>query len=121
MKHLILIAALGVSGCAGGLVDDIWAPKNLTLQADEKTYLVRVQSDPVDFTYFSRVTNPTYDLTKEDREAVVKLVQEQVGPEMCEGKKMHLETILLSRFPDRDPVRFLESLGTYQLVTKCEY
>ena len=121
MKHWILLATLGLSGCAGGLLDDIWAPKELTLEADDRTYLVRVQSDPVDFTYFSRVTNPTFDLAKEDREAVVKLVENQVGPVMCDGKKMHLETFLLGRFPDRDPVRYLPSLGTYQLVTKCVY
>ena len=121
MKHWIVLAAFTLSGCAGSMFDDIWAPKNLTLTEDDKTYLVRVQSDPVDFTYFSRVTNPTFDLTKDDREAVVKLVENQVGPVMCDGKPMHLETILLGRFPDRDPVRYLPSLGTYQLVTKCVY
>ena len=121
MKHWILLATLGLSGCAGGVLDDIWAPKELTLQADDRTYLVRVQSDPLDFTYFNRVTNPTFDLGKDDREAVVKLVENQVGAEICDSGKMHLETILLGRFPNEDPVRYLPALGTYQLVTKCVY
>ena len=121
MKHWILIAALGVSGCAGSIFDPIWERQNLTLQSDDKTYLVRVQSDPIDFTYFSRVTNPTFSLAKEDRAAAIKVVEELVGAEICDSGRMELETLLLSRFPNEDPVRFLESLGTYQIVTKCVY
>ena len=121
MKHWIWIAALGVSGCAGSMFDPIWERQNLTVEVDDKTYLVRVQSDPLDFTYFSRVTNPTFSLAKEDREAVIDVVKNQVGAEICDSGKMHLEDFMLYRFPNRDPVRFLESLGTYQLVTKCVY
>ena len=121
MKRLLPLVLLGLAGCAGGAVDHIWDPEYLTFQADGKTYLVRVQSDPLDFTYFNKVTNPTFDLTAEDREAVVKLVEEQVGAEICESDRMHLEDFMKWRLHKKDPVRYLPSTGTYQIVTKCVY
>ena len=121
MKHLLPFVLLGLSGCAGGAVDHIWDPEYLTVESGDKTYLVRVQSDPLDFTYFNKVTNPTYDLTAQDREAVIRVVEEQVGAEICASGRMHLENFQTWRFPDDDPVLYLPSTGTYQLVTKCVY
>lgn len=121
MKRLFPLVLLGLAGCAGGAFDHIWDPEYLTVESEEKIYLVRVQSDPLDFTYFNRITNPTYDLSAADREAAIRVVEEQVGAEICESGRMHLERFMLGRFPDRDPVQYLPSLGAYQIVTKCVY
>ncbi|MEM9060735.1 MAG: hypothetical protein AAGD13_09775 [Pseudomonadota bacterium] len=120
MTRFLPIALLALAGCDAPL-EEFWPRQNFELTQNDETYLVRVQSDPLDFTYFTRVTNATYSLTEDDRDAVLELVRTGVGGKICKTGEMHLDDFMTWRFPNESPVRFLPALGTWQLVTKCRY
>ncbi|MEL6999396.1 MAG: hypothetical protein AAFP68_14120 [Pseudomonadota bacterium] len=120
MKRFLPLVLLALAACDAPL-EEFWPRQNFEMTQDGKAYLVRVQSDPLDFTYFTRVTNPTYSLTENDREAVLELIKTGVGGKICKTGEMYPDDLLLGRFPNQSPVRFLPTLGTFQVVTKCRY
>lgn len=120
MKRCIPLILLGLAACDAPL-EEFWPRQNYTFEKDDRTYMVRVQSDPLDFTYYTRVTTPLYNLGEEDRDAVVALVENELGAKICKSGKMYLDDFLEWRLHNDDPVLLLKTIGTYQVVSKCEY
>ena len=120
MKRLVALLGLMALGACDSPLEHNFPPEYLSLERDGRTFDVRVQYDPVDFAYYTRVSSPNWDLSAEDRDLVIALVTTQAGPMVCEdGAPMKLEDSMLWRLHNDSPILFLPNKLEYMLVAQC--
>lgn len=121
MRLLLPLAVLALAGCET-LRDETFPTERGVYEADGKAFATNTVFDPLEFAYFTQVTNADLagpGLTAEDQDVVEGLVMNQVGPEFCDGRKMALSEFNSENLPGRTNMRFLASRGIYQIVTRC--
>lgn len=120
MRCLLPLLTLALAGC-GQLIGEAFPKERLILEAAGKRYAVSVQYDPLEFAYFTQTSAADIGpgLTEADRDAVLQLVLNQVGPTRCAGDPMELNKIIAAHIPRKKNVLFLPDRGVYQIVTRC--
>ena len=118
MRALPLIAVM-LAACSP-LPDELWPAETHTFQEGERTILVRARWDPLERGWFTRLRVPNGGrLEPDDRAAVFDLVQNKLGPKICDGQPLEVEPEKIWSGHDATTIRYLPVNGEWQLVGTC--
>lgn len=122
MRRLLPVLILALAGCESYREISTITDADAVYRIDGKAYAVRTQFDPLEFAYFNQVTAAEIGpgLTEEDADAVMGILTNEVGAELCDGRQMRLTRFNDQNLPGGGNMLFLESRGMYQVVTRCE-
>ncbi|MFK7944815.1 MAG: hypothetical protein AB8B85_18165, partial [Paracoccaceae bacterium] len=73
------------------------------------------------YAYFTQVTAAEIGpgLTVKDKDAVMGIVENELGVALCDGRKMQLTRFNSENLPGGGNVIFLKSRGLFQVVSRC--
>lgn len=122
---LMLLSVCAVAGCNAPL-EEIWPTKTLSFSKEGRELDVRTQYDPVEGGWFTRVYDPRGRLEQTDRSLVLDLVENQVGPEVCDGKPLEFTPGEIwnartgwSNNPAKGFSHYMKTHGEWQIVATC--
>lgn len=121
MRRLLPLVILALAGC-DQFREEVFPKERRVYEADGKAYAVATTFDPLEFAYFSQVSNADaagLPLSGDDKSTVQELVLARLGPEYCDGRKMALTEFNSENLPGGGNMVLLKSRGTYQVVTRC--
>ena len=118
MRRLIPLIALAFAACDAPM-EELWPRQNFAFDRDGRTYDVRVQYDPIEFGYYARVSWIGGKLTFQDRAAAIAVVEEQLGPELCNGGRLDHSAQGAFSHREGQPGQFLPDMGEWEIFTRC--
>jgi len=123
MHRLTTIAALGAAGLAlaacSSPLEELYPVQRYVFEQDGRTYDVRAQWDPFERGWFTQTALRHGRLEPGDRTRVFALVQQTLGPQLCEGNPLEVTPELVWTRHGQWTVRYLPEIGTWHLVGEC--
>lgn len=114
MRQVIPLVFLALAACDAPM-EELWPRQNFAFDRDERTYEVRVQYDPFELGYYARVWWPGGPLTAADGPAAIAVVEEQLGPELCNGGRLSSRT----RGESGQAGLLLAQMGQWEIFARC--
>jgi hypothetical protein len=113
-----LAAVTALAACDPPL-DVPYPAERIGVTRDGASYDAVARYDPVQLAYSVRVWPRMLAGRPLAREEAVALVEERVGPELCEGAPLAVRESRFSLFGDREAARPLESIGGWRILARC--
>lgn len=122
---LMLLPIFALAACDPPL-EEAWAPETYAFEKEGRALEVRAQYDPVEMGWFTRISEPDGRLELSDRPMVIDLVENQVGPELCDGNPLSFEPGEIwnartgwSNNPAKGLSHYMSDNGEWQIVARC--
>lgn len=118
IRFIPLVAVLLVA--CSPLPQELYPAEKHTFEADDRTYLVRAEYDPFERGWFAKVSRPDgLRLEPDDRFAVFDVVQNKLGPKLCEGTALEVKPEKIWTRHRGKSIRYLPGNGEWQLLGRC--
>ena len=119
MTRYLPLIALFLAACSSPFEEFLPAETH-TFKSGTRTYVVRAQYDPFERGWFARVSLPNgMRLEPDDRAAVLNVVQDQLGPKVCDGEKLEVVPEVIWTRHGGKTIHYLPQIGMWQLVGTC--
>lgn len=118
MKRFVPLIVLALGACDAPF-EEQYPRQTFTFGEGIETIDVRVQYDPLERAWFTRSSSRFGKLTDKQRFEIFDLVEQKVGPKVCEGKPLKIEPEEIWSRYDATTIRYLPQLGVWQLVGEC--
>lgn len=120
-RLLPVLMIVALAGC-DRLLESSFPKEQRVFEADGQAYAVATQYDPLEFAFFNQISTPNGGplLTGTEGETVKAVLQDQLGPELCEGRKMALAEFNRDNLPGGGNMFFMPGRGMFQVVTRCQ-
>ena len=117
MRRLLSLILLGLAACDAPLEQQF--PRQAMMFEHEDHILdVRLQKDPFEG-WTARIASRHAMLAEDDRDAMVALVEDQIGPKVCTDARPIKVTDEKTWHRQSSTVMYLGDLGIWQIVGNC--
>ena len=100
-------------------LEEFWPVERHVIERDDRTFLVQAKYDPLDYSWFARVSEPGAGLAGDEAQLALRIVEEDLGEKVCDSGRLTLESWWTERLPGGGALVHLPSLGTWQIVASC--
>jgi hypothetical protein len=118
MRRFVPFIVLALGACDAPF-EELYPAETFTFGEGSETIDVRAQYDPLERAWFTRSSSRFGKLTVKQRFEIFDLVEQKVGPKLCEGKPLKVEPEKIWSGHGATTIRYLPEIGAWQLVGEC--
>ena len=118
MKRFLPLIVLGLAACDPPL-EQQYPPQAMEFKHNDHVLDVRLQKDPI-AGWTARIASRYHKLAEEDREAMIALVESQIGPKVCTDSRPIVVTDEETWHGQTSTVMYMGNLGIWRIVGSCE-
>ncbi|MEM7056886.1 MAG: hypothetical protein AAF557_04810 [Pseudomonadota bacterium] len=119
MIRILPLIAMLLAACDQPL-QELYPAERHTIETEQRTYLVRAEYDPFERGWFALVSVPDGGrLEPDDRFAVFDVVQNKLGPKVCDGAALEVKPEKIWTGHGAKSIRYMPVNGEWQLLGRC--
>jgi hypothetical protein len=118
MRRIMPLALVALAACDPPMTE-LFPPRFYGFEREGISYDLRAQYDPFESGWFVRVWSLETDLDARDLARTVQIVEQDLGPRLCEGDQMLVEPGEVWNPLAGDEIEPLPAFGGWQFVARC--